>query len=1008
MPDRFWRRLVDIRPGETGVAITLAALHFVVLAAGNLLKPVRLSAFLDTAGAAAYPFALLATAVVVGVIMSLYARMAGRIRPSRLLPGTYLLFAASFVAFWLVLRLPSVDDYCDPCGMLSAPWAASAGFFVWAALFSVLALSQSWLLANLVLDARQAKRLVGFVGMGGIMGGIVGSWGAGMLVEVPEVGRVNIVLFATGLLIVAAGLVWVLLPYTPALAPARGAEAPTSRGAAAIVRDSPHLRAVATILLLTVLVSAIADQQLASAVEAHVARGEARTAFYGRYYAATSTAALLVQLLLTSVVLRRLGVGVALLLLPSAMLGATAGLLLAPGLAMAALVRGTDLSLRYSLDQSTRELLFLPVPAEFKARVKPFIDAAVQRGGKGLGALVVVVLLTWLKVPYQYLGVTALAAIGTWIWAAWRVRHEYVAAIKRMIRVRDVQVDELVVQHLDADTRRELADAVATGDAEARRFAAELLQVAAEGPAERRISRPLHYPSIADVGERAEQVRAQIAAGVTREEAEQFLSDPIPRVRAGAIAALLSHHDGEIRSLAEEALERLAATPGPDGANLRREAALAIATVPGSEAAARVLWRLLRDPAAAVRLAACAAAAQLAKREFVPLMLAALREPAMRDEVRAAIVPLAPLAAGAIGDALRDPQEPREIRVQAARVLAFAPGALTVALLSAALEDPDPEIRYHALKSLNRLRRDHPAATRVEAEVVERALARETACLAAVAAARNRFATLVAADGKGLLSAALRERESDALERIARALGLLYPLDDILHAHRAVASGDPTARTTGLELLDNVLSATHRRSILPLFEGAVPAADGGEIADPWLVTCAAFAAQREGVARGSAPALEVSMMSVLERAEFLRHLDFLSGVRTEYLAKIAALMSERSLGAGDTLVAEGEAPRYVDVVAAGRVAVRRGGEILLISSRGDSVGVLSVLDGKPSPYTAVTLEPTTVLSIGAEEFRDLRFDNTAIMLGLLRYLAGQVRELSGRARAAGVSKTTIV
>ena len=51
------------------------------------------------------------------------------------------------------------------------------------------------------------------------------------------------------------------------------------------------------------------------------------------------------------------------------------------------LARVVDTSLRYTVDKTTREILFLPLPADVKYRAKPFIDVTVDRLSKGAGAL---------------------------------------------------------------------------------------------------------------------------------------------------------------------------------------------------------------------------------------------------------------------------------------------------------------------------------------------------------------------------------------------------------------------------------------------------------------------------------------------------------------------------------------------------------------------------------------------------------------------------------------------
>ena len=100
-----------------------------------------------------------------------------------------------------------------------------------------------------------------------------------------------------------------------------------------------------------------------------------------------------VQVGLTSRIHRSLGLGFALLILPVS-LGATATLILLNGALWApAAARVLDTSLRYTIDKTTREMLFLPLPADLKYRAKPFVDVTVDRFAKALGALLLLVLI---------------------------------------------------------------------------------------------------------------------------------------------------------------------------------------------------------------------------------------------------------------------------------------------------------------------------------------------------------------------------------------------------------------------------------------------------------------------------------------------------------------------------------------------------------------------------------------------------------------------------------------
>ena len=79
--------------------------------------------------------------------------------------------------------------------------------------------------------------------------------------------------------------------------------------------------------------------------------------------------------------------GFALLVLPTSLGTTGVVMLLNAALWAPALARVLDTSLRYTVDKTTREVLFLPLPTDLKYRAKPFVDVTVDRFAKGLAAL---------------------------------------------------------------------------------------------------------------------------------------------------------------------------------------------------------------------------------------------------------------------------------------------------------------------------------------------------------------------------------------------------------------------------------------------------------------------------------------------------------------------------------------------------------------------------------------------------------------------------------------------
>ena len=118
------------------------------------------------------------------------------------------------------------------------------------------------------------------------------------------------------------------------------------------------------------------------------------TSFLGEVQLYTSIIGFVIQVWLTSKIQRYLGIGFALLILPIS-LGLTGTFMLRQRRAAGRRCSRASSTrrLRYTVDKTTREILFLPLPNDLKQQAKPFIDVTVDRFAKGLGALLVLVLI---------------------------------------------------------------------------------------------------------------------------------------------------------------------------------------------------------------------------------------------------------------------------------------------------------------------------------------------------------------------------------------------------------------------------------------------------------------------------------------------------------------------------------------------------------------------------------------------------------------------------------------
>jgi hypothetical protein len=124
----------------------------------------------------------------------------------------------------------------------------------------------------------------------------------------------------------------------------------------------------------------------------------------------------------------------ALFALPVGLLAGSSALLLMPVFWVAAVTELYDGAFNYSLQQTTKEMLYLPINRSIRYKVKPFIDMVIFRFGKGIAALIGIVLLDRLRMPARYLSLIAIPLLIAWIVAAFQLRHDYVARIRTVLQ----------------------------------------------------------------------------------------------------------------------------------------------------------------------------------------------------------------------------------------------------------------------------------------------------------------------------------------------------------------------------------------------------------------------------------------------------------------------------------------------------------------------------------------------------------------------------------------------
>ncbi len=578
---------------------------------------------------------------------------------------------------------------------------------------------------------------------------------------------------------------------------------------------------------------------------------DAITAFLAQVALWTSSIAFVFQVWLTSKIHRYLGIGFALMLLPITMGSTAVVMLLNAALWAPSIARVVDQSLRYTVDKTTREILFLPLPADLKLQAKTFVDVTVDRAAKAGGALLLLVLVKpWgFNLDWQRLSIASLVMVGLWIVMSITAKRGYLAAFRGSIQRRDLAPAEVRLDAADLSTIETLVQELANPDADRVVYAIDVL----ESLDKRNLVTPLLlYHESPRVRARALGALAAARSDLAKRwvpNIRRLVSDPDPSVRAGAITALgtisnedaatlarpmLSDADPRIRATAAAALAASAVPADVDAAEAalvsiitdtsdaarpaRRDVATAIRQV-SEPRFRRLLIPLLYDPAPEVADEAMESvrAAGTDDFVFVPTLVTLLRHRRLKGSARAVLVGYGEGVVDALAHFMRDPDEDTWVRRHIPSTLALIPSQKTVDVLAAALAEPDGFLRYKAVSALERLRHSHDGL-KFPQDAVERLAVNEGRQYFNYLSLHNNLFGAKRLPGGSLLAHALEQKMERTKDRIYRLLALVYPWRDISAAQWTLEHGDGRGRASASEYLDNILTGQLRKRIMPVLE----------------------------------------------------------------------------------------------------------------------------------------------------------------------------------------------
>jgi AAA family ATP:ADP antiporter len=419
----FFKRTFRIRPGETGLVLALGLVLLCNSIAVQVSGIVSVSNFLSEGGVNNILIVWLVDYLLILLMAGLQSLIVDRFGRITLMQwmtfGFALLFAALRLMF--IFKIPGWLNYS-----LLYLLAEQQGLF-----FPLV----FWILANDVFDMVQTKRLFPLIASWGFAGKLLGigiaavspDMFARLDIKPEEVLTLNILIYLLVYLLVLGGLRKAKVRRTRRK---RETVRETLTEGWGFVREVPSFRYLIQAIVALTLCDVVIGFRFYVVSDAVFSDPGSYQRFFSLYRLGVTLIGFLIQSLLTSRIINRIGLQNTFLILPFAVLAGATWMMALPGIISG--VGGMVLLglTRDTVNESARKAFLALVPEERRGRVSMFMDSYLPAVGVISGSLVTgAIVFVGLQLHstmyfYVYLAVAALAALFA-VWAIFKMRAVY-------------------------------------------------------------------------------------------------------------------------------------------------------------------------------------------------------------------------------------------------------------------------------------------------------------------------------------------------------------------------------------------------------------------------------------------------------------------------------------------------------------------------------------------------------------------------------------------------------
>ena len=424
-------KVFDLKKEELNKTLLLQLNIFIIITTLLIVKPTINSLFLSELTSDALPLGYVFTAIFAIVGSYFYDKALEKYTLNIIIDRTIIGSVISLILFAITFNFNLANGF-----LLYIP-------YVWVAIFGLLTASQFWILANLVYNIREAKRVFGFIGAGAIAGGIFGGYLTSLLTNFLDT---EDLLFVAGVLlsfcIPITRYIWKhevvkLNTFQVALRSDPKTESPFK-----LIKQSKLLKLIAIVIGISVLIAKLVDYQYSDYASRLIEDQEKLTSFFGFWFSTLSVISLLIQLFLTQRIVGTFGVGKSLLWLPSGILIGSILLLILPQLWVVVFIKVVDCSLKQSVNKAATELLSIPIPIDIKKKTKTFTDVVVDSIATGMAGFILIFFINGLDLASTYISLIIIVLISIWLYFIYHLRKEYIVSFKNLLEISTVKKEK--------------------------------------------------------------------------------------------------------------------------------------------------------------------------------------------------------------------------------------------------------------------------------------------------------------------------------------------------------------------------------------------------------------------------------------------------------------------------------------------------------------------------------------------------------------------------------------